>query len=304
MNEESNSTLGAWTDWHVNLIDPAQTIVFPGPRRVSNDSLQHAHLLAEKIRAHLATHGDALAFLLEFDGFRYRLQRVRPHLYAARTLRQVPLKATELGFLRSQVDLLLSEDLQRTGGLVIVFGPTGSGKTTTIAGTIVSRLEKLGGYCLCVEDPPENILEGFHGEGYAEQMDASSVGYEAALIDALRCFPSGRPSMLMLGEIRSRAEAYELAQIGLDGHLVLTTMHAKDIVSGLTRLVSLVNASGEQDVRPMLSASLTLVLHLEMVNNKPKMTMLKFNQMASAIIKNGELHRLQDEILLQNKLLR
>lgn len=304
MSGATAAVIHSWTDWRINLVEPRQSVVFPGPRPVTGELLAHAQLLAEHARARREQTSDAPAFLLEFDGFRYRVQRIRPDLYAARTLRNVPLKLTELGFKKDLENMLLAEDMQRTGGLVIVFGSTGAGKTTTVAGTIVSRLEKLGGYCLCVEDPPENILEGFHGEGYIEQMDASEIGYEATLVDALRCFPSGRPSMMMLGEIRSKAEAYEAAQVALDGHLVFTTMHAKDIISGLSRLVSLVTASGEQGVRSMLAEGLLLAVHLRMSNNVPQMTVLKFNQMASAIVKNGELHRLQDEILLQNKQVR
>ena len=304
MSGATAAAVHSWTDWRINLVEPRQSVVFPGPHPVTGELLAHAELLAQHTRALRERTSDAPAFLLEFDGFRYRVQRIRPDLYAARTLRNVPLKLTELGFKKDQESMLLSEELQRTGGLVIVFGATGAGKTTTVAGTIISRLEKMGGYCLCVEDPPENILEGFHGDGYIEQMDASQIGYEAALVDALRCFPAGRSSMMMLGEIRSRAEAYEAAQVALDGHLVFTTMHAKDIVSGLSRLVSLISATGEQGTRAMLAEGLVLAVHLRLNNKVPQMSVLKFNQMASAIVKNGELHSLQDEILLQNKLVR
>jgi twitching motility protein PilT len=209
-----------------------------------------------------------------------------------------------LGFPAPYQNLLLSEDYQRTGGLIVVFGATGAGKTTTAAATIVARLERLGGFCLCVEDPPENVLEGFHGtNGYVEQMDASDIGYEQALIEALRCFPSGIPSMLLLGEIRSKAEAYEAMQVALDGHLVITTMHAKDIPSGLSRLASLAEATGESETRSMLASGLVLALHQSRTNGAPRLTALKFNKVATAIVQNGAFHHLQDEILKQNKLL-
>lgn len=292
-----------WTDWRINTERPQDSIVFPGPLRVEGKELEHARILAERIAIKEKEGAQKGTFVLEFEGYRYRIDCVKPSVYAVRMLRQKPWRLQELGFLNDQVNLLLSDDLQKTGGLVIIFGTTGSGKTTTLAGTLVSRLEKFGGYCLCVEDPPENVMEGFHGKGYLEQIDASGIGYEAALVDALRCFPTGSSSMMMLGEIRSRQEAYELTQIALDGHLVFTTMHSKDIISGLSRLVSLAGANGETAVRSMLANGLLMAVHLRMVGPRPKMTALRFNQTTSAIIKNGELHRLQDEILLQNKLL-
>ena len=290
------------TDWRINLLDIRQSVVFPGPKQVSEELSRHAQRLADAIERHIQSGVNPESFLLEVTGFRYRAQRLRENLYALRTLRNKPLRLSELGLAREHVDLLLSSNLQQTGGLVIVFGTTGSGKTTTVAATVISRLEELGGYCLCVEDPPENRLEGFYGNGgYAEQIDASGIGYKAALIAALRCFPANKPSMLMMGEIRSAEDAYELMQIALDGHLVITTMHAKDIVSGLSRLVSLAGATGEKDVRAMLASGLNLVMHQTLADYSPKLSVLKFNQTASAIVHHGVLAHLQDEILRQNR---
>lgn len=288
----------------MNVTSPDQSVVFPGPHQVSGIYAHHAEILAQEIRQRFSAPNAGRRCLLEFEGFRYRIQRVCPDVYAARTLRTAPRPLDELGFGLAYQSLLMSEDLRRTGGLVIIFGATGAGKTTTAAATVVSRLQHLGGYCLCVEDPPENVLQGFHGSaGYAEQMDASDIGYELALVEALRCFPSQCPSMLLLGEIRTKDEAYEALQTALDGHLVITTMHAKDIISGLSRLTSLASAAGETETRSMLASGLTLAVHQSLANKTPKMSALRFNPNASAIVQNGALHQLQDEILKQNRAL-
>lgn len=294
--------LASYTDWRLNTLEPTQSVVFPGPIRVTGELAEHAERMAARTLQHFLTRPDCTRGLLEFEGFRYRLQMVRPNLYAARTLRDTPLRLADIGIPRAHQDLLTSPDFRRTGGLVVIFGATGVGKSTTAAATVIARLEKMGGYCLSVEDPPENILEGFHGEsGYAEQMDASEIGYERALVDALRCFPSGENSMLLLGEIRSKAEAFEAMQAALDGHLVLTTMHAKDIISGLSRLAALASANGEKDTRQMLASGLLLAVHQGISNNTRKITALRFSPTSSAIVQNGAMHQLQDEILRQNK---
>jgi len=291
------------SDWRINTQDSLQSITFPGQQKVTEHLRPHAEIMAENIRQYTSQHGDNSSFLLEFGGWRYRIQRIRSNLFAARKIEQEVSRLDELGFRKEYTDILTSDELQRTGGLVIIFGGAGAGKTTTASATVAARLEKLGGYCLCVEDPPEMQLEGFYGtSGYCEQMDATSIGYEKALIEALRCFPSGKQSMLMLGEIRSNSDAYELIQVALDGHLVITTMHARDLISGLIRLTSKAGVTGEKEVRSMLASSLTLAIHQSLTNNVPQMQMLRFNATSSSIILNGSAHHLQDEILKQNKI--
>lgn len=304
MIASADSRLHSVKDWRVNLVDPALSVVFPGQRPVEGPLREHAEQLAQLVRHHLGLYPQAESFTLEHAGCRYRFQRIRDRLFGARVVQEQPRRVDQLGFRPAIADALLSEDLRKRGGLVVIFGGSGAGKTTTMAATVLSRLEKWGGYCLCVEDPPEYRLEGFHGSaGYCEQVDATERGYERVLQDAMRCFPSGQRSLLMMGEIRSATAAYQLVQIALNGHLVLTTMHAKDIVSGLVRLISLAGQAGEGDIRAMLAESLVLALHQHMEQDTLQTQMLKFNQASSSLVQNGSLHLLHNEIALQNKAL-
>lgn len=297
-----NALVNGVTDWRINLRDVRQSVVFPGQRYVETHLLPFAETLALNIREARRSKEDRESFTLSLDNARYRIQQLKRDVFSARKIPQEVPPLKELHFKQEHTDLLMSAEMQRTGGLVVVFGSTGAGKTTTVSAVVKARLEALGGYCLCVENPPEYPLEGLHGTaGYCDQIDATEEGYEKALIKALRCFPAGMQSMLMLGEIRSTAEAYELTQVALDGHLVITTMHAKDIISGLNRLISLAGAKGESDVRTMLASSLTLAVHQSIVNGVPVMQVLKFNHTSSAIVQHGVLHNLQDEILKQNR---
>jgi twitching motility protein PilT len=146
--------------------------------------------------------------------------------------------------------------------LIVICGLTGAGKTTTFSATIAARLRLHGGYCLTIEDPPEDLLEGKHGEGYCEQLDADEVsGYENATHAALRCLPARDSSMLGYGEARDSAAAAQWFRVAVDEHLVLVTMHSKTILAGLQRLAALARAAGEGNADELITTSLQLAVH-------------------------------------------
>jgi twitching motility protein PilT len=296
------------TDWRISMADPRRSVVFPAHKYVHDLSAAHVQL-AQAVADVIATHPQHLmpsaSFIVTVHGIRFRVNHIGEKRYALRLIPARVPRLESLGFLKDNVEYLLSDRLRARGGLVLVLGTPGAGKTTTASGLVCSQLARHGGYALCVENPPEYILEGFHGEtgGYCEQMDATETGYSEALVTALRCFPTGRPGILMLGEIREKEEASELIQIALDGHLVVTTLHASDTISGLTRLIGLASkgASSEESARAMLAASLRTVVHQRLSNGSAHMNVFDVTEKASAIIMNGALHSLQDELVLQRK---
>lgn len=295
------------TDWRISTADPCQSVVFPAHKYAKDLSAEHlkmAQALSAGIGAHPMHKVPSSSFVITVCGLRYRVNTIGEERYALRHIPSRVPRLETLGFLNENVEYLLSDRLRSKGGLVIVLGTPGAGKTTTASGLVCSQLARHGGYALCVENPPEYVLEGFHGTegGYCEQLDATTTGYTNALVTALRCFPTGRPGILMLGEIREREEAAELIQIALDGHLVITTMHASDIIGGLTRLIGLASkGQSEESTRSMLSASLRAVVHQNLNYGKPQMTLFDVTDKASAILMNGALHSLQDELILQRK---
>ncbi|MGL6290152.1 MAG: GspE/PulE family protein, partial [Silanimonas sp.] len=116
-------------------------------------------------------------------------------------------------------------------GIVLVTGPTGSGKSTTLYATLESindRAEKI----ITVEDPVEYQVEGI------TQIQANSeIGYTFAR--ALRAILRQDPDVVMIGEIRDRETAEIAIQAALTGHLVFSTLHTNDAVSAFTRLVDM-----------------------------------------------------------------
>jgi general secretion pathway protein E len=116
-------------------------------------------------------------------------------------------------------------------GIVLVTGPTGSGKTTTLY-ALLSRLDAATTNIMTVEDPIEYDLEGIGQTQVNARIDMSFAR-------ALRAILRQDPDVIMIGEIRDLETAQIAVQASLTGHLVLATLHTNDSVSAVTRLLDM-----------------------------------------------------------------
>jgi general secretion pathway protein E len=123
------------------------------------------------------------------------------------------------------------ELIKQPHGIILVTGPTGSGKTTTLYGAI-RRLDHATTNIMTVEDPIEYDLEGI-GQ---TQVNAK---IEMDFARALRAILRQDPDVVMIGEIRDLETAQIAVQASLTGHLVLATIHTNDAASSITRLVDM-----------------------------------------------------------------
>ncbi|MGE0489039.1 MAG: GspE/PulE family protein [Vulcanimicrobiota bacterium] len=136
---------------------------------------------------------------------------------------------TGLGF-REQ-NLKSVQDLaDRSSGMLLVTGPTGSGKTTTLY-SLLNYLNRPSRNLVTVEDPVEYFFYGVN----QIQVSHQGVTFQSALRALLR----HDPDVIMLGEIRDRETAETAFHAATTGHLVLTTVHAKDCIGALMRLLDL-----------------------------------------------------------------
>ncbi|MCC7374122.1 MAG: Flp pilus assembly complex ATPase component TadA [Verrucomicrobiales bacterium] len=134
----------------------------------------------------------------------------------------------------------MSEAIQQPNGIVIVTGPTGSGKTTTLYSAL-RRVNTLDSKLLTAEDPVEYDIEGIMQVAINE-----AVGMTFG--KALRSFLRQDPDIIMVGEMRDLETSQIAIQASLTGHLVLTTLHTNDAPGAITRLV-------DMGVEPFLVAS-------------------------------------------------
>lgn len=148
----------------------------------------------------------------------------------------------DLGRLGMDDGMLVQMDrlIREPHGIVLVTGPTGSGKTTTLYAAL-SRLDAKGLNIMTVEDPIEYDLDGISQTQINTRIDMSF-----AL--ALRTILRQDPDVVMIGEIRDLETAQIAVQASLTGHLVFATLHTNDAVSAVTRLV-------DMGVEPFLLAS-------------------------------------------------
>jgi len=139
-------------------------------------------------------------------------------------------KLERMGFYEREF-ALYSSFLQRPNGIILVTGPTGSGKTTTLYSSL-RTLATPEVNIVTVEDPIEMVMEEFNQVGV---QTAIGVTFGTVLRNILR----QDPDILMIGEIRDHDTAENAVQAALTGHLVLSTLHTNDAPSSITRLLDL-----------------------------------------------------------------
>ncbi|HTP51068.1 MAG TPA: type II secretion system ATPase GspE [Anaeromyxobacteraceae bacterium] len=151
----------------------------------------------------------------------------------------VLLDLAELGFEDWQL-AMMDQLVTRSHGIVLVTGPTGSGKTTTLYGAL-AKINRPDLNILTVEDPVEIQLKG------VGQVQVNPK-IELTFANGLRSFLRQDPDVIMVGEIRDLETAEIAIQASLTGHLVLSTIHTNDAAGAITRLA-------DMGVQPFLVAS-------------------------------------------------
>ncbi len=151
----------------------------------------------------------------------------------------VLLELSDVGF---EPDVLAAYEraYRRPYGAVVITGPTGSGKSTSLYGTL-NQLNEPGKNIITVEDPVEYRLQGIN---QVQVNVKAGLTFATGLRSILRC----DPDIVMIGEVRDRETAQIAVEAALTGHLVLCTLHTNDAAGGLPRL-------SEMGVEPFLSAS-------------------------------------------------
>lgn len=144
------------------------------------------------------------------------------------TAQRGPLSFTAIGMTPLQAESM-NELLKNHTGLILVAGPTGSGKTTTLYAMML-QLSRWGRHVVSIEDPVEMPVD------YCRQVEVrEQVGVTFDI--GLRALLRQDPDVIMIGEIRDQESAKVALRAALSGHLVLSTTHARDLVGAAARIV-------------------------------------------------------------------
>lgn len=181
------------------------------------------------------------------SGHRYRFNVFLENGTTAIALRRLDeafLSLDELG-----LPAQLADFCQLPDGLVVVTGPTGSGKSTTLATLIDQINQSRDGHIVTIEDPVEYVHQSQRCLVRQRQVGRDATSFNAALVESLR----QDPDVILVGEIRDLDTIRTAITAAETGHLVFTTLHAGDCVGAIERLVAVFPAGEQEGIRRQLA---------------------------------------------------
>lgn len=201
----------------------------------------------------------------------------------------------EIGFMNDQVwqDLV---EMKR--GLILVTGVTGSGKSTTIASLLDYINKSRKARIITLEDPVEYVFNSEQSLVSQREIGKHLADFPSGLRSALR----EDPDIIYVGEIRDAITAQLALTAAETGHLVLTTLHTKDVKGTFNRIVDMFPAKRSTEVSAQLSLSLAYAISQKLLARKsgdgrvPVFEVLKNNSGVANLIRTAKLHQIYSKI--------
>ena len=199
-------------------------------------------------------------FFKEYEGlsrFRFNFFYQRGSIAAA--IRAIPFRIPpfeELGVPQIVKDFALSPH-----GLVLITGPAGSGKSTTLAAMLDYLNHNRSVHIMCIEDPIEYLHQ--HGKSVINQRE---IGEDAiSFSDALRSVFRESPDVIMVGEIRDLETMQLVLSLAETGHLILATLHTQDTTHAVSRVVDTFPSAQQQQIYTQLAMVLVGVISQQLI---------------------------------------
>jgi twitching motility protein PilT len=211
-------------------------------------------LFTEKARNDFEEKHDA-DFAYEVPGLaRFRVNAFMDRMGAGAVMRQIPIDiipAEKLGLPQAVLDLCFL-----TKGLVVVTGPTGSGKSTTLAGMVDYINKNRSDHIITIEDPVEFVHKNIKCLVNQREVGQHTMSFKNALRAALR----EDPDIVLVGEMRDLETIAIAIETAETGHLVFGTLHTTTAISTVDRIIDQFPTDQQEQIRVMLSESLKGVI--------------------------------------------
>jgi len=156
---------------------------------------------------------------------------------------------------------VLNEICNVTQGLVLMTGPTGSGKSSTLAAMMQEVVNSRQEHIVTIEDPIEFLINDDLGSVSQREIGIDTPSFSAALRNVLR----QDPDVIMVGEMRDEETIRTVITAAETGHLVFSTLHTNDAVQTIDRIISSFPESNHHQVRQQLSSCLEAVVSMQLV---------------------------------------
>ena len=185
-----------------------------------------------------------------------------------------------------------------SGGMVLVVGPTGAGKSSTLAAMLETVNRTRARHVITLEDPIEFVYQPrrclIHQREVGTHVESFSAGLRAALREC--------PDMILVGEMRDR-ETVSLALTAAEtGHLVLSTLHSGSAAMAIDRIIDIFPEHQQGQIRQQIAGSLRAVLTQQLLQGVrpgtryPAIELLTVNYAVGALIREGKTHQLASQI--------
>ena len=183
----------------------------------------------------------------------------------------------------------VSELANETGGLILIVGTTGSGKSTTLASilNIINHTRCVN--ILTIEDPIEYLYKQEKARIEQRELDTHTPSYEAAIRGAMR----QDPDIIALGELRDLNTISSALTLAETGHLVFSSLHTASVADTIDRMIDVFPAEGQEQIRIQLASVLRCVIHQRLVpavsgGRIPLVEILKVDDVVRSMIRNKQ----------------